>query len=84
MGEESLRNLRDSPDVMNNMDPPRHMRFGTLVNKGFVPRIIQRLEGRVREVVTELIDSFAARGTADFVRELASGLPIWIILELTD
>jgi cholest-4-en-3-one 26-monooxygenase len=33
------------------------------------PGDIQRLEGRVREVVTELIDGFAARGSADFVQE---------------
>ena len=75
-------NLRDSPDVMINMDPPRHTRFRALVSKGFTPRIIQRLEGRVREVVTELIDVFAPRGTADFVRDLASELPMRIILEL--
>lgn len=74
--------LRDSPDVMINMDPPRHTRFRALVSKGFTPRIIQRLEGRVREVVTELIDVFAARGTADFVRDLASELPMRIILDL--
>ena len=75
-------NLRDSPDVMINMDPPRHTRFRALVSKGFTPRIIQRLEGRVREVVTELIDAFAARGSADFVREFANELPMRIILEL--
>ena len=75
-------NLRDSPDVMINMDSPRHTRFRALVSRGFTPRIIQRLEGRVREVVTELIDAFAARGSADFVRELASELPMRIILEL--
>ena len=75
-------NLRDSPDVMINMDPPRHTRFRALVSRGFTPRIIQRLEGRVRGVVTELIDVFAARGTADFVRDLASELPMRIILEL--
>jgi cholest-4-en-3-one 26-monooxygenase len=28
-------NLRDSPDVMINMDPPRHTRFRALVSKGF-------------------------------------------------
>src|SRR5215470_444997 len=75
-------NLRDSPDVMINMDPPRHTRFRALVSRGFTPRIIQRLESRVREVVTELIDAFAARGTADFVGEFASELPMRIILEL--
>jgi cytochrome P450 len=75
-------NLRDSPDVMVNMDPPRHTRYRALVSKGFTPRTIQRLEGHVREVVTELIDGFAAGGTADFVQEFASELPMRVILEL--
>src|SRR5262245_50584284 len=75
-------NLRDSPDVMINMDPPRHTRFRALVSRGFTPRIMQQLESRVREVVTELIDAFAARGTADFVGEFATELPMRIILEL--
>jgi cholest-4-en-3-one 26-monooxygenase len=74
--------LRVSPDLMIMMDPPKHTRFRALVSKGFAPRIIQHLEGRVREVVTELIDAFAARGTADFVQELATELPMRIILEL--
>jgi len=75
-------NLRDSPDVMINMDPPRHARFRALVSRGFTPRIIRRLEDRVREVVTELIDAIAARGRADFGREFASELPMRIILDL--
>jgi cytochrome P450 len=75
-------NLRDSPDVMINMDPPRHTRYRALVSRGFTPRIIQRLEGRVRDVVTELVDGFAARGTADFVQEFASELPMRMIVEL--
>ncbi|MCC6557384.1 MAG: cytochrome P450 [Polyangiaceae bacterium] len=75
-------NLRDSPDVIINMDPPRHTRFRGLVSKGFSPRMIQGLEGRVREVVTELIDAFAGRGSADFVGELATELPMRVILDL--
>jgi cytochrome P450 len=75
-------NLRDSPDVMINMDPPRHTRYRALVSKGLTPRIIQRLEGHVRDVVTELIDGFAARGTADFVQQFASELPMRMIVEL--
>jgi cholest-4-en-3-one 26-monooxygenase len=75
-------NLRDHPDVMINMDPPRHTRFRALVSKGFTPRVIQHLEGRIREVVTDLIDAFAGRGTVDFVSGFASELPLRIILEL--
>jgi cytochrome P450 len=75
-------NMRDHPDVMINMDPPRHTRFRALVSKGFSPRIVERLEGRVREVVTDLIDGFAARGEVDFVSAFANELPMRVILEL--
>src|SRR5262245_50973544 len=75
-------NLRDSPDVMINMDPPRHTRFRALVNRGFTPRIIQRMEDHVRSSVTELIDAFAARGSADLAADFASELPMRIILAL--
>lgn len=75
-------NMRDHPDVMINMDPPRHTRYRALVSKGFTPRVIQRLEGRIREVVTELIDAFSGRGEVEFVSGFASELPLRIILEL--
>lgn len=75
-------NMRDHPDVMINMDPPRHTRYRALVGKGFSPRVIQRLEGRIREVVTALIDAFAERGTVDFVHGFASELPLRMIIEL--
>jgi cholest-4-en-3-one 26-monooxygenase len=75
-------NLRDHPDVMINMDPPRHTRYRALVSKGFTPRTISRLEGRIRQVVTELIDGFANHGTVDFVSGFATRLPLQIIIEL--
>ncbi len=75
-------NLRDHPDVMINMDPPKHTRYRALVSKGFLPRVILRLEGRIREVVTELIDTMATRGAVDFVSEFATQLPLRIIIEL--
>lgn len=75
-------NLRDHPDVMINMDPPRHTRYRALVSKGFTPRVVQQLAGRIREVVTELIEAFPGHGTIDFVRSFASELPLRIIIEL--
>src|SRR5262245_45652452 len=46
--------LRNSPDIMVLMDPPKHGRFRALVSKGFVPRMIQRMEAHVRSLMTEL------------------------------
>ncbi|WP_437675056.1 cytochrome P450 [Sorangium sp. So ce131] len=74
--------MRANPDVMIMMDPPRHGRFRALVNKGFTPRVIQRLEGRVRELVNSLIDDALARGGCDFASDIAGELPLSVILEM--
>src|SRR5205807_10301295 len=42
--------------MMLNMDPPRHTKLRLLVNKGFTPRMIARLEERVRWLCTGTID----------------------------
>jgi cytochrome P450 len=73
---------RDSPGVLINMDPPRHVRYRALVAKGFVPRMIQRMEGHVRDETRRLIDAVAARGHCDFARDLAGDLPLRVILEI--
>jgi cytochrome P450 len=73
---------RESPNVMIVMDPPKHSRYRALVSKGFVPRMIQRMEGHVRELMTQLIDGVAAEGRCDFVRDLAGDLPLQVILEI--
>lgn len=74
--------LRSSPDVMINMDPPKHSRFRALVTKGFTPRVIQRLEGHVRELMIRLIDAVALRGECDFASDIAGNLPLQVILEM--
>ncbi|WP_437315887.1 cytochrome P450 [Sorangium sp. So ce385] len=74
--------MRDNPDVMIGMDPPRHARFRALVMKGFTPRVIQRLEAHVRELVTRLIDEARARGGCDFASDVAGRLPLTVILEM--
>ena len=34
--------------MMLNMDPPQHTKLRALVNKGFTPRMVARLDDRVR------------------------------------
>jgi cytochrome P450 len=77
--DDDIRNIQDS---MINMDPPKHTRFRALVSKGFTPRVIQRLEEHVRELMTQLIDAVATRGACDFAKDLAGDLPLQVILEM--
>lgn len=68
--------------MMLNMDPPQHTRQRAFVNRGFTPRMIGRLEKHVREICDGLIDEVAARGRAEFVRDIAAPLPMYVICEL--
>ena len=68
--------------LMLNMDPPRHSRQRRFVSREFTPRLIGRLERRVREICETLIDEVVPRGEADFVTDIAAPLPLYVICEL--
>jgi len=68
--------------MMLFMDPPRHTRQRSYVNRGFTPRMIARLRGHIEEITHNLIDEVCERGEAEFVRDLAAPLPLQTICEL--
>jgi cholest-4-en-3-one 26-monooxygenase len=68
--------------MMLNMDPPQHTRQRSFVNRGFTPRMIHQLEKHIQEICNELLDVVHARGEADFVRDIAAPLPLYVICEL--
>jgi cholest-4-en-3-one 26-monooxygenase len=68
--------------LMLTMDPPEHTRYRKLVNKGFTPRMINALEKHIRELTTAIVDSAIAKGTCDFVVDVAAELPLQAIAEL--
>jgi cytochrome P450 len=55
---------------LNHMDPPAHTRLRAAVAPYFMPRRVRSLEPRIRGFVTECIDAFSERGSADVVTEL--------------
>jgi len=67
---------------MINMDAPRHTKLRLLVNKGFTPRMVARVEEMVRERARAIVDAVAPRGECDFVTEIAAALPLQIICEM--
>lgn len=68
--------------LMLNMDPPQHTKLRLLVNKGFTPRMVGRLEPHVREMTNRIIDGFIADGRCEFVGRCAAELPLLVIAEL--
>jgi len=79
---QSDEQLAEQRMMMLMMDPPRHTRLRLLVNKGFTPRMVQRLHERVREIAIDIVEQALARGDVDFVVDVASELPLQVIAEL--
>lgn len=71
------------PPSMLGTDPPAHTRLRSLVNKAFTPRIVSRLEPRMRELADELLDeALAGGGEVDLVQALTYPLPVVVIAEI--
>ena len=65
-----------------NMDPPRHRQLRTLAAQAFTPRAVALLEGRVSQIVHELLDKVESQGSMDLIDDLAYPLPTTIIAEM--
>jgi cytochrome P450 len=74
----------DRVKSMIHRDPPDHTRLRGLVNKAFTPRAVEALEGRIREIINELLDAVQPRGRMDVIQDVAYPLPVTVIAELLD
>ncbi|MCV7288084.1 cytochrome P450 [Mycolicibacterium wolinskyi] len=64
------------------LDDPAHLRLRTLVSKGFTPRRIRELEGRVTEIAVQHLDAALESDSFDYVDDFAGKLPMDVISEL--
>jgi cytochrome P450 len=76
-GEASL-----PPPSMLVSDGAEHTRLRGLVNKAFTPRIVARLEPRLREVARQLVADAVAKPEVDLVQALTYPLPVIAIAEI--
>ncbi|HLY38110.1 MAG TPA: cytochrome P450 [Candidatus Binatia bacterium] len=60
-------------------DPPRHDRLRRLVSRVFTPKRIAALEPLVRDITVRYLDSLAAAGRGDFVKDFSGPLPTDVI-----
>lgn len=67
---------------LSGRQPPEHTRLRGFIKKAFTPRRIASLEPEIRAIATRMIDSFADRGHADLVAELARDLPALVIFRM--
>ncbi|EME15953.1 cytochrome P450 [Rhodococcus triatomae] len=64
------------------MDDPRHMRLRQLVSRGFTPRRVTALSGRIEELSVQYLEPALASGEFDWISEVAGKLPMDVISEL--
>ncbi|MFC9761432.1 cytochrome P450 [Rhodococcus jostii] len=64
------------------LDDPRHMRMRQLVSRGFTPRRVNQLEGRILDLTRQYLDPALATGEFDWIGEFAGKLPMDVISEL--
>jgi len=58
------RRQRRPPSFLS-LDPPDHTRLRRLVSKAFAPRVIARLEPRIRELSDELLTAAGVQGDGE-------------------
>jgi len=68
--------------MMINMDPPGHTVLRSLVNRGFTPRMIGKLEERIADACDDIVRKAVEQGEGDFVTMCAAELPLVVIAEL--
>jgi cytochrome P450 len=67
---------------MINMDAPQHTKLRMVVNRGFTPRQVAKIEQSVRDRAREIVDHISPLGEINFVDEVASALPLQIICDM--
>jgi cytochrome P450 len=67
---------------MLDVDAPDHTRLRGLVQKAFIPRLIENMRERIQALSDELLDTTGIRGRMDLVQEYALPIPTTIIAEM--
>ena len=70
------------PPSILQMDPPAHNRHRKLVIGQFMPRVIAKLEARLREIARQSVAAVPVGAPVDFVDAVAVPLPMLVIAEL--
>ena len=65
-----------------NQDPPEHDAMRHIVSRGFTPRSIEQLKDSLRARAHRIVEDAVARGSGDFVEEVAAELPLQAIADL--
>ena len=63
-------------------DPPRHTKWRAIIMRAFIPRMVDNLEPRIRELSRDLLDPGIESGKMDLAADYATQLPLLVIAEM--
>ena len=63
-------------------EEPRHGQLRGLINRGFTPRMVRKLEEDFLHITTQAIDEVARDGKCDFVSSISVPLPLRLIASM--
>nr|WP_194737138.1 cytochrome P450 [Actinomadura sp. RB99] len=67
---------------MINMDDPRHAKIRRIVSRAFTPRVLEKTEDDLQRSATRIVDDLLAKGSTDFVTDVAARLPLQVICDM--
>ncbi len=70
---------------LNHLNDEQHARLRALSHRAFTPRVVGRLEGRIRDIAHELLDKIEAHGSRfELIEAYAFQLPLFVICDMLD
>ncbi len=77
-----IEDYQRSGDSIFHLDPPEHTKVRLIVNKGFTPRMVERMADEVRARAVALLDPLVSESEFDLVDAFAALLPLQVICGL--
>ncbi len=77
-----IEDYQRSGDSIFHLDPPEHTKVRLIVNKGFTPRMVERMADEVRSRAVALLDPLVSESEFDLVDAFAALLPLQVICGL--
>jgi cytochrome P450 len=65
-----------------NLDPPEHTQYRAPLQQAFSPKTMLALKNDIRALAAQLIDDVKARGSCDFMVDIAEPLPVRVFLKM--
>jgi cytochrome P450 len=81
LGADPVATQAGAGRMMVISDEPRHGKIRRIVSNGFTPRMVARLEGTMRTIAAEVIDTALEAGDCDFAG-VAARLPVSVICDM--